>query len=141
MTDELDRLRAALQAPPPAPGSQARMAALEAAMKNFDDLHAAPQGIADAPRSSEASQKRSGLLSGVWSMLKPLARPGVLAASTSVVAALPPLSSFRPTGCRALARRHSPRNQPLHPSRPWRNPKPWSSSPRRPRWRPRPRLR
>ena len=96
MTDDLDRLRAALQAPPPAPGSQARMAALEAAMKNFDDLHDAPQGIADAPRSSEASPKRSGLLSGVWSMLKPLARPGVLAASTSVVAALAAVVVFSP---------------------------------------------
>ncbi|MFZ0099248.1 MAG: von Willebrand factor type A domain-containing protein [Gemmobacter sp.] len=96
MTDDLDRLRAALKAPPPAPGSQARMAALEAAMKNFDDLHDAPQGIADAPRSTEASPKRSGLLSGVWSMLKPLARPGVLAASTSVVAALAAVVVFSP---------------------------------------------
>jgi Ca-activated chloride channel family protein len=96
MTDDLDRLRAALQAPPPAPGSQARMAALEAAMKNFDDLHDAPQGIADAPRSTEASPKRSGLLSGVWTMLKPLARPGVLAASTSVVAALAAVFVFSP---------------------------------------------
>lgn len=96
MTDDLDRLRTALQAPPPAPGSQARMAALEAAMKNFDDLHDAPQGIADAPRSSEASPKRSGLLSGVWTMLKPLARPGVLAASTSVVAVLAAVVVFSP---------------------------------------------
>ncbi|WP_421800975.1 vWA domain-containing protein [Gemmobacter aquaticus] len=65
-------------------------------MKNFDDLHDAPQGIADAPRSSEASPKRSGLLSGVWTMLKPLARPGVLAASTSVVAALAAVVVFSP---------------------------------------------
>lgn len=86
MTDEIDALKAALRAAPPAPGPEARMAALEAAMKKFDDLEESRQGSAAAPRPNPASPKHSGFLSGVRDMLKSLSPAGILAASTSVAA-------------------------------------------------------
>ena len=81
MTDDLDALRAALQATP-TPDPQAKAAAIALAMENFDRL----QGSTDALRLSQDRPTGAGFLNGVRKMLKPLTTRPMLAATTSVAA-------------------------------------------------------
>ena len=81
MTDELDKLKAALKASP-APDPDARAAALRLAMENFDRL----QGSTDGSRLSQDRPARAGFLNGVLGMLKSLNTRPALAATTSVAA-------------------------------------------------------
>lgn len=81
MTDDLDRLRAALRAAPPA-SSEARNAALRLAMENFDRL----QDSQPAVRPISTSPRRSGIWIGVREMLNSLHSRPILAATTSVAA-------------------------------------------------------
>ncbi|GFE65229.1 vWA domain-containing protein [Litoreibacter roseus] len=72
MTDELDKLRAALGTPPPA-SDAARDAALRVAEKNFESL----QGSAPGARPTDTGPERSNILKGLRDMfatrnLKPL---------------------------------------------------------------------
>lgn len=81
MTDEFDRLTAALKsAPPPEPG--AKEAALRLAMENYDRLQASAAGA----RPSLDPPHKAGFLTGVLAMLKSLATRPILAATTSAAA-------------------------------------------------------
>jgi Ca-activated chloride channel homolog len=81
MTDELDDLKAALRALPPAdPAAKADAIAL--AMKNFDAL----QGSTQAVRPNQDRQNQAGFLNGVRNMLTSITSRGFLAATTSVAA-------------------------------------------------------
>ncbi|GGE53053.1 vWA domain-containing protein [Actibacterium pelagium] len=83
MTDEFDRLRAALQ-DTPAPDADMKAAHLRAAMENFDTL----QETADPARpSTDAPKNRAGFWNGVSKMLGNLTSRGALAASTGLIAA------------------------------------------------------
>jgi Ca-activated chloride channel family protein len=82
MTDDLDRLKAALQAAPPAADPAVKAAALARATENFD----AHQENRDAPRPSQDRPKRAGVLTGVLAMLSNLTSRPALAATASVVA-------------------------------------------------------
>lgn len=78
MTDDLDRLKAALKAAP-APDAGPKAEALRLAMENYDRL----QGSADAARLSQDRPARAGFLKGV---LKMLTSRSAMAATTSVAA-------------------------------------------------------
>lgn len=80
MTDDFDRLTAALKAAP-APEPSAKEAALRLAMENFDRL----QESAGQPRPSQDHPK-PGVLTGVRSMLNRLTSRPLLAATTSAAA-------------------------------------------------------
>ena len=81
MTDDLDDLKSALRALPPAnPEAKARDLAL--AMENFDRL----QGSTDPARSSEDRHPQAAPLNGVRRMLSYLVSRPALAATTSVAA-------------------------------------------------------
>lgn len=81
MTDDFDRLTAALKAaPPPEPG--AKEAALRLAMENYDRLQASAPGA----RPSLDPAQKAGFLTGVLAMLKSLATRPILAATTSAAA-------------------------------------------------------
>jgi Ca-activated chloride channel homolog len=81
MTDELDDLKAALRAVPPAdPAAKADAVAL--AMKNFDAL----QGSTQAVRPNQDRQNQAGFLNGVRNMLTSITSRGFLAVTTSVAA-------------------------------------------------------
>ncbi len=82
MTDELDILRNALKAAPPAANAEARAANLALAMKNFDQL----QGSTVEQRPNQDRPDGAGFLDGVRKMLSNLTRKPALAATTSVVA-------------------------------------------------------
>ena len=81
MTDEIDALKAALQAVP-APDPDAKAAAMRLAMENFDHL----QGSPGPARLSQDRPARAGFLNGVRMMLKSLKSRPYLAATTSVAA-------------------------------------------------------
>ena len=81
MTDEIDALKAALQAVP-APDPDAKAAAMRLAMENFDRL----QGSQGPARLSQDRPARAGFLNGVRMMLKSLKSRPYLAATTSVAA-------------------------------------------------------
>ena len=81
MTDEFDRLSAAMKAAPP-PEPQAKEAALRLAMENFDRL----QASAPEARPSLDPPQKAGILTGVLTMLKRLSSRPLLAATTSVAA-------------------------------------------------------
>ncbi|MDT8857131.1 VWA domain-containing protein [Paracoccaceae bacterium Fryx2] len=81
MTDDLETLKAALRATPPADPA-GREAALRLAMENYDRL----QGSGDGSRPNPDRPSTAGLLNGVRSMLKSLSSRRILAATTSVAA-------------------------------------------------------
>ncbi|MHA6266277.1 vWA domain-containing protein [Aliiroseovarius sp. CAU 1755] len=82
MTDDLDDLKAALHAAPPAPDASKKEADLALAMKNFDDL----QGSRDGARPTSDAPKFGALGKGVSKMLNALNTRGGLAATTALVA-------------------------------------------------------
>ncbi len=82
MSDEIERLKAALRAAPPAADPAARAAGLARAMKSFD----AAQGSAPDLRSMSDRPGPAGLLTGVWQMFGTLTARPMLAATTSVAA-------------------------------------------------------
>ncbi len=82
MTDEFDRLRAALKAPPPVPEADAKARAQRHAMENFD-RH---QETAKAARPMSDRPERAGFLTGVREMLSRLTTGPALAATVSVAA-------------------------------------------------------
>jgi Ca-activated chloride channel homolog len=81
VTDDLDDLRKALQADPPA-DADAKARALTLAMENFDRL----QGSADSARSSEDRHSPAAPLNGVRRMLNFLTSRPALATTTSIAA-------------------------------------------------------
>ncbi len=82
MTDDLNKLRAALhKAPAPDPGS--KEAAMRLAMQNFDRAH---QGTAADPRPIPVRPQKPGFLTGVRHMLSTLTTRPILAATTSAAA-------------------------------------------------------
>ena len=84
--DELDRLKAALQAGP-VPDDQARARALAQATDNFDKIHTAgTQGLADGLRSMSDRSSRAGFMARSLTMLKSVTTRSWLAATTSVAA-------------------------------------------------------
>ena len=91
MTDELDRLTAALRVTP-SPDPAAKAMALSQAMESFDRAQGFPDGLrplSDAPR-------RSGGWKGVHIMLTRLSSRPILAATTSVAALCLGLAVFLP---------------------------------------------
>ena len=81
MTDDLDKLKAALQTLPPADAS-AKAAALSLAMTNFDAL----QDSGNPVRPNQDRPSQAGFLNGVRTMLTNLTPRGFLAATTSAAA-------------------------------------------------------
>jgi len=86
MTDELDRLKAAMNANTPAPDEEAKAAALAVAQKNF----AARQGSAeDARLTHDSPQKGAGFVTGVKNMFTNFGlRPALYATSSLAVLGL-----------------------------------------------------
>ncbi|GHE98616.1 hypothetical protein GCM10016455_19170 [Aliiroseovarius zhejiangensis] len=82
MTDDLDDLKAALRAAPPAPDPSKKDADLALAMKSFDDL----QGSRPDARPMSDAPKSGALGKGVIKMLNALNTRGGLAATTALVA-------------------------------------------------------
>lgn len=80
--DDLDDLKAALRAAPPAPDTSKKEADLALAMKNFDDL----QGSRGGARPMFDAPKRGAIGQGVIKMLNALNTRGGLAATTALVA-------------------------------------------------------
>lgn len=91
MSDELDKLTAALQAAP-APDAEARARALALAMENFDRLQAA----GDAARPKEDRPHRAGFFQGARSMMNFLTSRPALAATTSIAALIVGVAVFLP---------------------------------------------
>ncbi|MEM8870511.1 MAG: VWA domain-containing protein [Pseudomonadota bacterium] len=87
--DPLDQLRSALKRQTPAPSETARHAALRAAADAFAEKNeSAAQGSAGAARpTSDRTENRGGLISGVLTMLSTLTQPRVLM-GTSALATL-----------------------------------------------------
>jgi Ca-activated chloride channel homolog len=81
MMDDLDALKAALQATP-APNADAKAAAMRLAMENFDRL----QGSTDASRLTEDRPVKAGFFSGVFQMFSRLSSRQMLAGTASAVA-------------------------------------------------------
>ena len=81
MTDDLDKLKAALQTLPPADAS-AKAAALSLAMTNFDAL----QDSGNPVRPNQDRPSQAGFLNGVRTMMTNLTSRGFLAATTSAAA-------------------------------------------------------
>ncbi len=101
MTDDLDALKAALRAAPPAPDPQARARDIALAMETFDRLQAA----AAPARPSDSPPQAAGVLNGVRRMLNYMTTRPALAATTSVAALvigvavlLPVTEAIRPPG-------------------------------------------
>ena len=87
MTDELERLRAGLKAPPPAADPAAKAAALARAMEAFDGHQAGrPQETAADRRPMSDRPEGAGFLTGVRTMLSNLTTRQTLAATASVAA-------------------------------------------------------
>ncbi|MDF1873712.1 von Willebrand factor type A domain-containing protein [Vannielia sp.] len=88
---DLDKLKAALKAAPPAPDSAAKAAHMAAAMAAFDDeaekTATAAQGSASGPRPTPESRQKGWLWTGVQTMLDKLTTKAGLAATTGIVAA------------------------------------------------------
>ncbi|MCO6384439.1 VWA domain-containing protein [Oceanicola sp. 502str15] len=91
MTDEFDKLKAALQSAPPAPEAQAKARAMALAMQAFDDEReenaAIRQGLANGPRLTPEGPRKAGLMQGVREMFSKLSTKAGLAATTGIVAA------------------------------------------------------
>ena len=81
MTDDLDDLRAALDAATPQPDPDKRKANLRLAEKNFENL----QGLRDGPRLT-SDRPRKGLFRGVRNMFMNLSHRGALTATTALIA-------------------------------------------------------
>ena len=82
MSDDLDDLKAALRAAPPAPEPSKKEADLALAMKNFDDV----QGSRSDARPTSDTPKFGVIGKGVSKMLNALNTRGGLAATTAMVA-------------------------------------------------------
>ncbi len=82
MTDDLDKLRAALKAAPPAPDAEARSATLARALESFDRA----QESAEPVRPMSDRPVGAGFLTGVRKMLATLTTRPALAATASVAA-------------------------------------------------------
>lgn len=82
MSDDLDDLKAALRAAPPAPEPSKKQVDLTLAMKNFDDFQGS---LSDARPTSEAP-KFGVIGKGVSKMLSALNTRGGLSATTAIVA-------------------------------------------------------
>jgi Ca-activated chloride channel family protein len=91
MSDELDKLTAALQAAP-APDAEARARALALAMENFDRLQAS--GAETRPK--EDRPHRAGFFQGARSMMNFLTSRPALAATTSIAALIVGVAVFLP---------------------------------------------
>lgn len=85
MTDDLDDLKSALHALPPADAA-AKAAAIALAMRNFDSLQSSGQGSPASMRPNQDRQKQAGFLNGVRNMLTSITSRGFLAATTSAAA-------------------------------------------------------
>ncbi|NPD14642.1 VWA domain-containing protein [Xinfangfangia sp. D13-10-4-6] len=101
MTDELDKLSAALKNASPAASADARAAALARAMKNFDNIHqTSPQGSTQALRHSKDRQPenpaKAGFFDGVRNMMKFLTTKPALMISTSAAALVVGVMVFLP---------------------------------------------
>lgn len=96
MTDDLDDLRKALKAAPPAPDPAAKAAALARAMGNFDAHQKAAQETAATPRPMSDRPERAGFLTGVRTMLRRLTTRPALAATASVIAICVGLLTLEP---------------------------------------------
>ncbi|MDJ0640100.1 MAG: VWA domain-containing protein [Paracoccaceae bacterium] len=82
MADELDDLKAAMDAATPAPDPARRAENLRLAEENFARL----QGLGDAARPTQQSGPMGRVLNGVATMMNVLTTRGGLAASTAIVA-------------------------------------------------------
>ncbi|QDC11314.1 DUF3520 domain-containing protein [Oceanicola sp. D3] len=91
MTDEFDKLKAAMKSAPPAPDPEAKQAATALAMQAFDDQReenlATRQGLAEGARLTPEGPRKAGLLQGVREMFAKLSTKAGLAATTGIVAA------------------------------------------------------
>lgn len=94
MTDDLDVLRQALQAAPPAPDPARKSASLASAMEKFDAVQRNGQEAARPARPMSDRPKGAGFLTGVRDMLLKLAPRPALAATASVVAIAVALSVY-----------------------------------------------
>ena len=91
MTEELDRLRAALKSAPPAPDPAAKAQALARAMEKFDEQAAKGQEP-DAPaRPMSDRPKGAGFLTGVRRMFVNLTSRPTRAATEESRTMLPPV--------------------------------------------------
>ena len=82
MSDDFDKLKAALQAAPPPPDAARRAENIAAALKNFDDH----QENANQPRPISDRPIEAGLMTGVFKMFSKLSTNAALIGSTSVAA-------------------------------------------------------
>ncbi len=106
MTDDLDRLKSALEAGTPAPRAAARDAALRTALENFD---VAAQGSEDTKR---LTQTRPHPVAGVWKgVLEMLSKRTALYGTASVATALVAVvlvTDYQPAFMRSTAINGSP---------------------------------
>ncbi len=86
MTDDLDRLRAALKAAPPSADPGAKAAALARAMENFDRHQGRHQESVGAARPMSDRPDGAGFLTGVRQMLSRLTARPILTATASAAA-------------------------------------------------------
>jgi Ca-activated chloride channel family protein len=105
MSDEIDALKAAMQATP-APDATAKARALAQAMENFDHL----QGSALALRPMEDRPKEAGFFQGVTAMLKAIKARPWLTATTSAAALVVGLAVFLP-GTNPVTEMKQPRKE------------------------------
>ena len=82
MSDELDRLRRAMDAATPSPDAARKAANLRLAEKNFDGLQGSPVGARPTPERSLMGR----VIDGVGTMLNVIGSRGGLAATTAIVA-------------------------------------------------------
>ncbi|MBY6049225.1 VWA domain-containing protein [Vannielia litorea] len=91
MTDEFEKLKAAMRAAPPAPDPEAKARATALAMQAFEDQHeenaALRQGSAAEARPTPERPRQAGLMQGVREMFSKLSTKAGLAATTGIVAA------------------------------------------------------
>ncbi|MBS8226072.1 vWA domain-containing protein [Vannielia litorea] len=91
MTDEFDKLKAAMKSAPPAPDPEAKKAAMALAMQAFDDQReenaATRQGLEKGARLTPEGPRKAGLMQGVRDMFSKLSTKAGLAATTGIVAA------------------------------------------------------
>ncbi|MCU0855382.1 MAG: VWA domain-containing protein, partial [Rhodobacteraceae bacterium] len=83
MTDELDRVRQAMERATPAPDAGRKAEAIRRAMAEFDRV----QGSADALRPNDRRGWTARVMDGARAMLKTMTTGGGLAATTALVAA------------------------------------------------------
>ncbi|MBY6154876.1 von Willebrand factor type A domain-containing protein [Vannielia litorea] len=91
MTDEFEKLKAAMKSGPPTPDPGAKKATLAIAMQAFEDQReenaALRQGPAAEARPTPESPRHAGLMQGVREMFSKLSTKAGLAATTGIVAA------------------------------------------------------